>query len=49
MILHPVLNSVVSLVAGILIFIFPELLNFIVAFYLILFGLLGIVARISAK
>jgi hypothetical protein len=35
---HPIL----SLIAGILILIIPRLLNYIVAIYLILFGILGI-------
>lgn len=36
---------VFSLLAGILILIFPELLNYVVAFYLIIMGILGIVGR----
>ena len=36
---HPVL----SLVAGILILIFPRLLNYIVAIYLIIVGLVGLI------
>jgi hypothetical protein len=36
------LGPVVSLIAGILILIVPRLLNFIVAIYLILIGLIGI-------
>jgi len=34
--------SLISLLAGIAILIWPRLLNYIVAFYLILFGLLGL-------
>ena len=37
------LHSVVALVAGILILIVPRLLNYIVAIYLIVFGILGLV------
>lgn len=33
-------NGVVSLIAGILILLVPRLLNYIVAIYLILFGIL---------
>lgn len=33
---------IISLLAGISILIWPKLLNYIVAFYLILFGLLGL-------
>ncbi len=36
---HPLL----SLIAGILILIMPRLLNFIVAFYLIIIGLIGLI------
>lgn len=35
-------SPVVALVAGILILIFPKLLNYIVAIYLILIGLFGL-------
>jgi hypothetical protein len=36
-------QPVVSLIAGILILIAPRLLNYIVAVYLIIFGILGLV------
>lgn len=36
------LHPVIALIAGILILIFPRLLNYVVAIYLILIGLLGI-------
>ncbi len=36
------LTPLISLVAGILILVMPRLLNFIVAIYLILIGLVGI-------
>ena len=36
------LQPVVALIAGILILIMPRLLNYIVAFYLILVGILGL-------
>ena len=38
-------SPIVSLIAGILILIFPRLLNYIVAFYLIVVGLLGLIGR----
>lgn len=44
-VIHPAINYVVSLVAGILILIFPALLNYIVAIYLILIGLVGILGQ----
>jgi len=40
--LHLTLAPIVSLVAGILILIVPRLLNYIVAIYLIVIGLLGL-------
>lgn len=40
--LHLSIGPVVSLIAGILILIMPRLLNFIVAVYLIIIGLLGL-------
>ena len=36
------IGPLVSLIAGILILIMPRLLNYIVAFYLIIIGLLGL-------
>ncbi len=42
LVVHPLVNPIVSLIAGILILIFPELLNFVVAIYLILIGVIGI-------
>lgn len=36
-------QPVVSLIAGVLIFIFPKLLNYIVAVYLIVIGILGLI------
>ena len=44
--MHPLLNPVVSIIAGILIFIFPAILNYIVALYLILIGLNGLIWRV---
>ena len=40
--IHVSLGPLVSLIAGILILIMPRLLNFIVAIYLIIIGLLGL-------
>lgn len=39
---HPLLIPILSLVAGVIILIFPRVLNFIVAIYLIIIGLLGL-------
>jgi uncharacterized membrane protein YkvI len=40
--IHLGLTPLVSLIAGILILIMPRLLNYIVAFYLIVVGLIGL-------
>ncbi len=40
--MHAVLTPLISLIAGILILIMPKLLNFIVAIYLIIIGLVGL-------
>ena len=39
------LSPIISLIAGVLILIQPRLLNYIVAFYLIIIGLLGLFGR----
>jgi DUF3096 family protein len=39
------LSPLVALIAGILILVMPRLLNYIVAIYLILIGLLGLIPR----
>lgn len=43
--MHPYIYPIVSLVAGILILIFPRILNFVVAVYLILMGIMGFMAQ----
>jgi hypothetical protein len=40
--IHPMVYPVFSLVTGILILIFPAILNYIVAIYLIIIGILGL-------
>ncbi|HEY2811256.1 MAG TPA: DUF3096 domain-containing protein [Rhabdochlamydiaceae bacterium] len=45
MIVHPVLAPVIALIAGVLILIMPAILNYVVAIYLILIGILGLAAR----
>ncbi len=37
-----VLQPILALIAGVLILIFPRLLNYVIAAYLILFGLAGL-------
>ena len=43
-----VLQPIVALIAGILILIMPKLLNYIVAIYLILIGLVGLFGHLGA-
>ena len=43
--LVPHIGPIASLVAGILILIMPKLLNYIVAIYLIIIGIVGLVGR----
>ncbi|MDZ4348410.1 MAG: DUF3096 domain-containing protein [Xanthomonadaceae bacterium] len=40
--LHLSLTPIIALIAGILILVMPRLLNFIVAIYLIVIGLIGL-------
>ena len=37
------LQPLISIIAGILILVMPKLLNYVVAIYLIVFGLLGLI------
>lgn len=39
---HLAVAPLISLIAGVLILIFPRILNFVVAIYLILIGLIGL-------
>ena len=41
----PIIQPIVALVAGILILVRPQLLSFIVAIYLIVVGILGLLHR----
>jgi hypothetical protein len=43
--MHLTVAPIVSLIAGILILIYPGILNFVVAFYLIIIGILGLVSQ----
>jgi hypothetical protein len=42
-----VLQPIVALIAGILILIMPHLLNYIVAIYLIVIGLVGLAGQLA--
>jgi hypothetical protein len=43
--MFPLIYPIISILAGILILIFPEILNFVIAIYLIVIGIVGIVGR----
>ncbi len=43
--LHPTLQPIVALVAGILILLYPGLLSTVVAVYLIIIGVLGLLGK----
>jgi len=43
--INPAFQPIVALIAGILILMIPRLLNYIVAIYLIVIGLLGLFHR----
>jgi hypothetical protein len=40
--IHPVVAPLIALIAGILILVMPRILNYVIALYLILVGLLGL-------
>jgi hypothetical protein len=42
-----ILQPLVALIAGILILMFPRVLNYIVAIYLIIFGLVGLAGQMA--
>lgn len=42
--MFPILHPIVTILAGILILVFPAILNYIVAIYLILIGIFGLIA-----
>jgi len=42
-----IISPLISLLSGIAILIWPRLLNYIVAFYLILFGALGLLVQLQ--
>ena len=42
------LQPIVALIAGIIILIFPKILNYVIALYLIVFGILGLFPHLFA-
>jgi len=45
--MNSLLSPIITIIAGIAILIFPRLLSYIVAFYLIIVGILELVAKMS--
>lgn len=41
---NPNIGPIISLIAGILILVYPRILNYVVAIYLILMGVMGLLA-----
>jgi hypothetical protein len=41
--MHPYIGPIIALIAGILILAIPRLLNYVVAIYLIIIGILGLI------
>lgn len=46
MLAHPFLTPILSIVAGVVVLIYPRILNYVVALYLILAGILEILHRV---
>lgn len=47
MVIHPMTSAIVSLIAGILILLVPRLLNYVVAIYLIIIGIVGLIGPVQ--
>lgn len=43
--MHPMLSPIISIVAGLLILIYPAILNYVIAVYLIMFGILELINK----
>ena len=43
--IHPLAFPIFSIVTGIIVLIFPTILNYVVAIYLILIGIMGLTGR----
>lgn len=43
--MHPMAGPIVSIIAGIVVLIYPRILNYVVAIYLILFGVIELINR----
>lgn len=43
--MHPMISPVIAIIAGLLVLIYPAILNYVVAVYLIVFGILELINR----
>ena len=43
--MHPMFAPIISIIAGVLVLLYPKLLNYVVAIYLILFGVAELLNR----
>jgi len=43
--MHPLLGPIISIIAGVLILVYPRFLNYVVAVYLIIFGIIELIHR----
>ncbi len=43
--MHPMMTPLISIIAGVLVLIYPKILNYVVAIYLILFGIIEIFSK----
>ena len=42
---HPMLSPITAIVAGVIVLVYPKILNYVVGIYLILIGVLQIVGK----
>lgn len=43
--MHPMLSPIISIIAGLLILVYPAILNYVIAVYLIVFGILELINK----
>jgi uncharacterized membrane protein HdeD (DUF308 family) len=43
--MHPMIGPIISIIAGVLVLVYPKILNYVVAVYLIVFGIVELLHR----
>lgn len=43
--MNPIVGPIISIIAGVLVLIYPKILNYVVAIYLIIFGIVELLNR----